>query len=167
MNYLKDEQVLYFSRIIFSVGLSAQNWQVRLRGISVQPNEKSTIDVIGGNANVSNSYIPEVDFTYFFNKNIAAELILGTTKHNVNAENTSLGNVNLGSVWLLPPTLTLQYHFYPTKTIKPYVGAGINYTFFYSSKPGDVTHVDYKTMQVLHYRGIDYMINDKFLSTLI
>lgn len=30
------------------------------------------------------------------------------------------------------------------KTIKPYVGAGINYTFFYSSKPGDVTHVDYK-----------------------
>ena len=59
MNYLKDEQVLYFSRIIFSVGLSAQNWQVRLRGISVQPNEKSTIDVIGGNANVSNSYIPK------------------------------------------------------------------------------------------------------------
>ena len=52
--------------LFFSVGLSAQNWQVRLRGISVQPNEKSTIDVIGGNANVSNSYIPEVDFTYFF-----------------------------------------------------------------------------------------------------
>lgn len=40
------------------------------------------------------------------------------------------------------------------KTIKPYVGAGINYTFFYSSKPGDVTHVDYKTMQVLHYREV-------------
>ncbi|WJJ99107.1 OmpW/AlkL family protein [Elizabethkingia anophelis] len=149
--------------LFFSVGLSAQNWQVRLRGISVQPNEKSTIDVIGGNANVSNSYIPEVDFTYFFNKNIAAELILGTTKHNVNAENTSLGNVNLGSVWLLPPTLTLQYHFYPTKTIKPYVGAGINYTFFYSSKPGDVTHVDYKNNAGIALQGgIDYMINDKF-----
>ncbi|ATL44852.1 outer membrane beta-barrel protein [Elizabethkingia sp. HX WHF] len=149
--------------LFFSVGLSAQNWQVRLRGISVQPNEKSTIDVIGGNANVSNSYIPEVDFTYFFNKNIAAELILGTTKHNVNAENTSLGNVNLGSVWLLPPTLTLQYHFYPTKKIKPYVGAGINYTFFYSSKPGDVTHVDYKNNAGFALQGgIDYMINDKF-----
>jgi outer membrane protein len=28
----------------------------------------------------------------------------------------------------LPPSLLLQYHFLPEATVRPYVGAGINYT---------------------------------------
>jgi len=40
----------------------------------------------------------------------------------------------LGSAWLLPPTLTAQYHFWLTDNIKPYVGAGVNYTFFLDEK---------------------------------
>jgi hypothetical protein len=48
MNYLKMNKYFILAGLFFSVGLSAQNWQIRLRGISVQPNEKSTIDVIGG-----------------------------------------------------------------------------------------------------------------------
>jgi hypothetical protein len=35
-------------------------------------------------------------------------------------------------VALLPPTLTLQYHFSPeSASFRPYVGAGVNYTRFY------------------------------------
>ncbi len=37
----------------------------------------------------------------------------------------------VASVWLLPPTITAQYHFDPEGAVRPYVGAGINYTFFY------------------------------------
>ena len=156
-------KLLFLAGLLFTVSLSAQNWQVRLRGVAVQPNEKSEVSAIGGDVNISNSFIPELDFTYFFNKNFAAELILGTTKHKAVDENSALGDVDLGSVWLLPPTLTLQYHFYPTKTLKPYVGAGLNYTIFYGVKSGDVKDVKYdNTFGFALQGGVDYMLTDKY-----
>jgi outer membrane protein len=33
----------------------------------------------------------------------------------------------------LPPTFSMQYHFLPDSTIQPYVGAGVNYTTFFST----------------------------------
>jgi len=156
-------KLLFLAGLLFTVSLSAQNWQVRLRGVAVQPNEKSEVSAIGGDVNISNSFIPELDFTYFFNKNFAAELILGTTKHKVVDENSALGDVDLGSVWLLPPTLTLQYHFYPTKTLKPYLGAGLNYTIFYGVKSGDVKDVKYDNAFGFALQGgVDYMLTDKY-----
>lgn len=156
-------KLLFLAGLLFTVSLSAQNWQVRLRGVAVQPNEKSEVSAIGGDVNISNSFIPELDFTYFFNKNFAAELILGTTKHDVVDEKSALGDVDLGSVWLLPPTLTLQYHFYPTKTLKPYVGAGLNYTIFYGVKSGAVKDVKYdNALGFALQGGVDYMLTDKY-----
>ena len=165
-------KLLFLAGLLFTVSLSAQNWQVRLRGVSVQPNEKSDVSAIGGDVNISNSFIPELDFTYFFNKNFAAELILGTTKHDVKTTGSNLtaiggpasAEVDLGSVWLLPPTLTLQYHFYPTKTLKPYLGAGLNYTIFYSVDEGSVVKgLDYDNAVGFALQGgFDYMLNDKY-----
>lgn len=156
-------KLLFLAGLLFTVSLSAQNWQVRLRGVAVQPNEKSEVSAIGGDVNISNSFIPELDFTYFFNKNFAAELILGTTKHDVVDEKSALGDVDLGSVWLLPPTLTLQYHFYPTKTLKPYLGAGLNFTIFYGVKSGAVKDVKYdNALGFALQGGVDYMLNDKY-----
>ena len=40
----------------------------------------------------------------------------------------------LACTWVLPPTLTLQYHFAPEGKIHPYVGAGVNWTMFYNEK---------------------------------
>lgn len=165
-------KLLFLAGLLFTVSLSAQNWQVRLRGVAVQPNEKSEVSAIGGDVNISNSFIPELDFTYFFNKNVAAELILGTTKHDVKTTGSNLtaiggpasAEVDLGSVWLLPPTLTLQYHFYPTKTLKPYLGAGLNYTIFYSVDEGSVVKgLDYDNAVGFALQGgFDYMLNDKY-----
>ena len=125
-----------------------KKWQIRLRGVGVIPNESANIGIIGGGVDISTTFIPELDFTYFFTKNIAAELILGTSKHNVKTTGSNLTavglpssvDVDLGSVMLLPPTLTAQYHFYPGQGAfaKPYVGAGINYTIFYNVKSGNV-----------------------------
>jgi outer membrane protein len=145
---------------ICTFGRQRNTWQVRLRGVSVQPNEKSNVSAIGGDVNISNSFIPELDFTYFFNKNFAAELILGTSKHDVKVGNDE---VSLGSVRLLPPTVTLQYHFYPTKSLKPYVGAGLNYTIFYDVENGDTLGMDYKNNVGFALQGgVDYFVNDKF-----
>ncbi|SEB39354.1 outer membrane protein [Tenacibaculum sp. MAR_2009_124] len=137
-----------------------KKWQARFRWVTVLPNESAEIGTIGGNIDISNNIIPELDFTYFFTENIAAELILGTTKHDVKAINTTLGNVNLGEVWLLPPTLTIQYHFNLNK-FRPYVGAGANYTFFYNANPGSVVNVTYEdSFGYALQLGFDYDLDD-------
>ena len=142
-----------------------KRWQVRLRAVGVAPDESASIGIIGGDVAISNALIPELDFTYFFTEHFAAELILGTAKHDVQAINTLAGDVNLGSVWLLPPTLTAQYHFYTSdqKVFKPYIGAGVNYTLFYNVKSGDVAGVEYDN--ALGYAaqvGFDLMLDDTF-----
>ena len=142
-----------------------KRWQVRLRAVGVAPDESAKIGIIDGDVAISNALIPELDFTYFFTEHFAAELILGTAKHEVQAINTLAGDVNLGSVWLLPPTLTAQYHFYTSdqKVFKPYIGAGVNYTLFYNVKSGDVAGVEYDN--ALGYAaqvGFDLMLDDTF-----
>lgn len=148
-------------------------WMVRVRGVGVLPNESADIGIIGGDADISSTFIPELDFTYFFTKNIAAELILGTSKHDVKTTGSDISaiggptsaDVDLGSVRLLPPTLTVQYHFYTFDGMfKPYVGAGINYTIFYDVKPGNTVHdVDYdNSVGFALQLGFDIKISDKF-----
>lgn len=112
----------------------------RVRAIMVAPNEDAgpvTPSFPTGSVDVDNAYAPEVDFTYMFTNNIGAELILGTTKHGIGGTDALAGLGNVATTWVLPPTLTLQYHFAPESHIRPYVGAGINYTIFYSSNPSD------------------------------
>lgn len=107
----------------------------RLRVIDVSPS--TTWDnsgaVKGLSVDAKNSTVPELDFTYMITNNIGAELILGTSRHEITG-NAGTGDKSLGKVSVLPPTLTLQYHFAPdSATFRPYVGAGINYTNFYNS----------------------------------
>ena len=140
---------------------------VRARAIGVVPDESATITPIGGNANVGNEYTGELDFSYFFTPHIATELILATTKHTVSATGTGIGDVDLGSVWLLPPTLTVQYHFMPDSSISPYVGAGVNYTFFYKEHPGAVVSASYENaFGVALQAGVDFEVGENMYFNL-
>ncbi len=123
-------------------------WMVRGRIIGVLPDEGASLSAggaaLGGSVEISDQYVPELDISYFFTDNIAAELILAVTPHDVTATNVEIpgafgpANVDLGDVWLLPPTLTLQYHFNTGSNFKPYVGAGVNATFFFNEDEGPV-----------------------------
>jgi len=125
-------------------------WQFRVRAVVVDPNPDATMVLtdgtdIGGDVDISTSVIPELDITYFFTDNISAELVLGVTKHDVDAVGTVVSPtapIGLGSTWLLPPTLTAQYHFAPGSTINPYIGAGVNYTIFFSEDLPDNSILD-------------------------
>jgi len=142
-------------------------WQVRVRGIVVTPDESATIEAIGGSVAISTAVVPELDFTYFFTENWAAELILATTKHDVNTVSSSIGegvaDIDLGDVWLLPPTLTVQYHF-TGGALKPYLGTGINYTIFYGEDEGPIADaVDYENSVGFALQGgLDYDLSDKW-----
>ena len=121
----------------------AGHFQVRLRGAAVVPESglgvTSSGTNIGGTGNVSDSFIPEADLTYFLTDNIGVEVIAGVTRHSI--RNSVVGYI--GSVELLPPTVTVQYHFDPTGPVRPYVGAGINYTFFFNDR-SPLGHIGYK-----------------------
>jgi len=138
-------------------------WQFRLRGIVVSPDESADIEAIGGDVDISTSIVPEFDITYFFDDNWSMELILGTTKHDVKAVETAVGEIDLGHVWLLPPTLTGQYHFTGGNLV-PYVGAGVNLTLFYGVDEGPtVDDIKYDTAVGFALQGgFDYMLNDKW-----
>lgn len=102
-------------------------WQVRARAVYLDPADKSA-PVAGTGASdrltVSDKTIPEVDISYFFTPNWAAELVLTyPQKHDV-----FLDGGKIGSFKHLPPSLLLQYHFTNSTPFKPYVGAGVNYT---------------------------------------
>ncbi len=140
-------------------------WMIRGRALAVIPQEKASLNIggapiVGGKVDISNSVVPELDISYFFTKNIAVELILGVTPHNVKGAG-ALAGARIGSAWLLPPTLMLQYHFTNFGAFKPYVGVGVNYTVFFNEKAkGGFTSFDLKDSFGLALQaGFDYMID--------
>ncbi len=101
-------------------------WMVRVRAVHLDSANK---DSTGLGLSVNNKTMPELDISYFFSPNVAAELVLTyPQKHDLRAE--GLGKI--GSLKHLPPTLLAQYHFTNMGAFKPYVGAGINFTRFSS-----------------------------------
>jgi outer membrane protein len=121
-----------------SQGISAGDVLVRVRAIAVVPNERSsgiTPTFPTEKVAVDNSVMPEIDVTYMVTDNIGFELIASTTKHTASGKTGTTGAIgDLASTWVLPPTLTAQYHFNPKGKVRPYLGAGINYTIFWNEK---------------------------------
>ncbi len=136
-------------------------WMIRGRLLVVAPQASATINEIPGESvTIGTSVVPELDITYFFTRNIAAELILGVTPHNITG--TGPVPVAVGRAWLLPPTVTLQYHFTDLGAFKPYVGAGPNYTVFFnqSAAGGVITQLSVKnSFGFALQAGFDYMID--------
>jgi len=114
---------------------------------------------LGGNTKVTAQtlWIPEVDFTYFFTKNIAAELVL-TYPQDINI---NVGGNKAGTISALPPSLLLQYHFTDLGAFKPYVGVGINYTMFYKTNNilDGAAHISNSSVGAVGQIGFDYMLD--------
>ncbi|MBV1934377.1 MAG: outer membrane beta-barrel protein [Parvibaculaceae bacterium] len=136
-------------------------WLIRARVVTVVPDESASVTGLGGSVDIDTSVIPEIDITYFFAENWAAELVLGTSNHEVTA---TPSNIDLGDVWLLPPTLTLQYHFTPKAQFRPYIGAGVNYTIFYGADKGGVASIEYDNAFGFALQGgMDYDLGNNWV----
>ena len=114
---------------------------------------------LGGHTKVTaqSLWIPEVDFTYFFTKNIAAELVL-TYPQDINI---NVGGAKAGTISALPPSLLLQYHFTDMGALKPYVGVGLNYTMFYKKNNilDGAASVSNSSVGAVGQIGFDYMLD--------
>jgi outer membrane protein len=148
-------------------GKTAGSLMVRLRALGVLPQTSSSITPIGGHVEASDTADPEIDASYFFTDNIAVEGIAATTRHHITARGTAAGDVDIGKVRLLPPTVLAQWHFQPHAAISPYVGAGINYTWFFDTSHGQVNSVSYSdgfgaALQI----GVDYHISGRWYANV-
>ena len=137
---------------------SGNPWMVRVRAVDLLwANGQSGSVVQGANVKAKDQIIPELDVSYFFTKNIAAELVL-TYPQSIQID---AGGNKLGTIKALPPSLLLQYHFTDFGVFKPYVGAGVNYTIFSSRNnlSGGAYSVDSSSFGAVGQVGIDYMLD--------
>lgn len=111
-----------------------------------------------GDVQAQDKVIPEIDLSYFFTPNIAAELVL-THPQVVDVQVVGAGSI--GKVRALPPSLMLQYHFTDLGAIKPYVGLGVNYTYFNKNKGllGGGLEVDRTSFGLAAQVGADFALS--------
>ncbi len=136
-------------------------WMIRVRAVAAiwqngQSGNATTYDI-----KAQNQWLPEFDVSYFFTKNIAAELVLSYPQKVNIVSNAAPGTT--GSITALPPSLLLQYHFTELGAFKPYVGAGVNYTIFGNRSNfqplGNALTVSNTSFGVVGQIGADYMFD--------
>lgn len=91
---------------------------------------------LGGKATLTNDTQIGLNFAYMLTDHFGLELLAATPfSHDVSIKNTGAVDGKLGSLKHLPPTVSAVY--YPldsSSAFQPYVGAGINYTWFFDEK---------------------------------
>lgn len=148
------------------------NVWARLRGIGILPDADSSVTVGGvaaplAGVDVDDAFTADLDFTYFLTHNIALELVLALSKHDVDGAG-SLAGTPVGDFYLIPPHLMIQYHFDMGSGIKPYVGAGINYSIIFSEDdaPGFSGLSIDNGIGFSLQAGVDVDLNDKWFLNL-
>lgn len=156
-----------------AMAYEAGDWLVRGRIIDIAPNDSSGSLSINGadtgqeGVRVNSDTVPELDITYMLTQNWGVELILGYSQHKVAGEKTWAALGDVINTKVLPPTLTLQYHFRPHSEWRPYVGLGVNYTTFFDEKvpsssalsaPGAKVDLDH-SWGLAAQAGIDVALN--------
>ena len=149
---------------------------VRAGAVTVDPREDSGNVRVGGAAQQGTGATLDSDtqlglnFAYMLTDKIGIELLAATPfKHDVGTK--GLDGLNLGEVKHLPPTLSVVYYPLDSKSaFKPYVGAGINYTWFFDDELSSEAEaagfrgLDMKDSWGLAFQvGADYMLTDNLM----
>lgn len=104
-------------------------WLVRGGISNIVPTSNSG-DIRPGTIDIDSDAGLTFNVAYFFTPNWAVDVLGGLPfKHDI-----KLNSSKVGSTKQLPPIVTLQYHFAPDAQIRPFVGIGLNYTYFYDEK---------------------------------
>lgn len=147
----------------FAQAHEAGDWLFRLGGHVVDP--KSNNGTLAGGAlavDVDSDFKPTLMVEYMVTDHLGVELIVAAPfKHDI-----KLNGDYAGSTKHLPPTLSLQWHFNPTGTVQPFLGAGINYTWFDSERSaGPIEGAPLKLSNswgLAIHAGIDFRINERW-----
>lgn len=128
-----------------SAGQSMARWEVDVDVAGVLLHPSTSVDIAGAavpgaSASTSDAVSGTVDLRYFLTRNIAIDLYSGippalTIKGSGSV--ASLGTV--GTTRYGAGVLSIEYHFTGLGRFEPYVGAGVNYTVFFSTQSAAVS----------------------------
>lgn len=170
----------------FSTALAAHeagDMIVRLGAVTVEPDESSSLvttaatgALAGTSVGVGNNTQLGVNFVYMYTDSIAVEVLAATPfQHDLTVSGLAqygFQTTDLGDTKHLPPTVSALYYFGSSDTtVRPYVGAGVNYTTFFSKSLSSqaktelaATSLDIDDSFGLSLRaGFDWQLNDKWL----
>lgn len=129
--------------ILFSANVMAQgagDWLVRVGIGHVNPDTSSGNLAVAGaelpgyQIDVASNTRPIVNLTYLATDHIGFEILAAWPfEHDIDGAGILGGAGKLGETKHLPPTLSVQYHLMPGAAFRPYIGAGLNYTTFFST----------------------------------
>ena len=137
------------------------DWLLRFGAANVDPSAGSTGVVPDDAIDVDDGTAAFINGTYMIRDNIGIELLAATPfSHDIILE----GAGKIAETDHLPPTLSVQYHFSPESKVRPYVGAGLNWTTFFDEEAtaviNDISLDDSFGWAV--QAGIDVDINEKW-----
>lgn len=135
---------------------SAGDWTLGLGVALVEPDNNND-QFAGLPTNIQSSVRPILTAEYFVMDNVGIELLASWPfSHDVQLNGSDAAEVDL-----LPPTLSLQYHFANSSPITPFIGAGVNWTLFFNEdSPLGNIKVDNSLGLALH-AGFDYQVTDR------
>ena len=149
---------------------------VRAGAVTVDPREDSSgIKLggtdLGGKATLDSDTQLGLNFAYMLTDKVGIELLAATPfSHDVGVKGLGGLDGKLGSIKHLPPTLSLIY--YPldnASAFKPYVGAGINYTWFFDEELSSTAKNTFDGFSLDNSWGLaaqigaDYMLSDNWM----
>jgi outer membrane protein len=157
--------------------IEAGDLLVRLGPTRVNPNDSS--DCFNGpgapgactEGEVKNDNELGITLEYMMSDSLGVQLLASTPfNHKINAsiDGNSVGVV--GKTKHLPPTLTLNYHFNTEGTFVPFIGAGVNYTWFFDENTtGALNGLDLNLSDswgAAGIAGVDWQLEDDYLFSM-
>ncbi len=142
---------------------SAGDWTV---GAGVhQVNPKSDNGSVAGGTldlDIGSSVRPTFTAEYFLSDRWGVEVLAAVPfQHDIGVK----GVGKVGSTRHLPPTVSLQYHFNNGGRVSPFLGAGVNYTTFFSEDTtGALDGLDLELKDswgLAAHAGLDFAVGDK------
>lgn len=161
--------------IIVRAGAITVQTKENTSGVKGDRGTLNTLGDIGGKASISNDTQLGLNFAYMLTDHWGVELLAATPfSHDVSISGTAVpgdADGKLGSFKHLPPTLSAVYYPLDSKSaFQPYVGAGINYTWFFDeSVSSDAKARGFDGMKIKNswgwaaQVGADYMLTDKLM----
>lgn len=137
---------------------SAGDWTVGVGVHQIDPKSDSGIDGL----DVGSSARPTITGEYFIADNLGIEVLAALPfEHDIDVE----GAGTVASTKQLPPTVSLQYHFNGNGTVSPFIGAGLNYTMFFSEDTrGALEGIELKlddSWGLAAHAGLDFAVGEK------
>lgn len=119
-----------FTTSFAHAGLEMDRVKMRLGITKIEPKDHPGNLYDGTVTKISDSYALTASNLYFLTPHVALDLLVGTApKHRIYGNGEKIGYTRY-----LPPTLSVQYNFNPEGRFNPYIGAGVNYTYYFNEK---------------------------------